>query len=145
MTDLATSGATRRLEVLAGPERRRRYNASEKAALVAETLRPGACAARIARRHGLHPQQLYTWRRQARRGELAFRVSGVPIARRLAPRSSRHEIVDPALRMAGDDALEDIGQVGSILQNNLHRGRPETPGEGPAITRPNIRSASYFH
>jgi transposase len=59
MTDLATSGATRRLEVLTGPERRRRYSASEKAELVAETLRPGACAARIARRHGLHPQQLY--------------------------------------------------------------------------------------
>ena len=79
MTSLATSGATRRLEVLTGPERRRRYSASEKAALVAETLLPGACAARIARRHGLHPQQLYTWRRQARRGELALREKDMPI------------------------------------------------------------------
>ncbi len=79
MTDLATSGATRRLEVLTGPERRRRYSDAEKAALVAETLRPGACAARIARRHGLHPQQLYTWRRQARRGELALRDEDLPM------------------------------------------------------------------
>ena len=79
MTDLATSGATRRLEVLTGPERRRRYSASEKAELVAETLQPGACSARIARRHGLHPQQLYTWRRQARRGELALRDEDMPM------------------------------------------------------------------
>jgi transposase-like protein len=79
MTDLATSGATRRLEVLTGPERRRRYSASEKAELVAETLRPGACAARIARRHGLHPQQLYTWRRQARRGDLALCDEDLPM------------------------------------------------------------------
>ena len=35
--------------------------------------------------------------------------------------------------------------VKSILQNNLHRRRPETPAEGPAITHPNIRGASYFH
>ena len=27
----------------------------------------------LARRHGLHPQQLYTWRRQAKRGELVLR------------------------------------------------------------------------
>lgn len=79
MNDLASSGATRRLEVLTGPERRRRYTVSEKAALVAETLQPGACAARIARRHGLHPQQLYTWRRQARRGELALCDEDMPM------------------------------------------------------------------
>ncbi len=79
MSDLATSGATRRLEVLTGPERRRHHSASEKAALVAETLQPGACTARIARRHGLHPQQLYTWRRQARRGELALHDEDMPM------------------------------------------------------------------
>lgn len=35
--------------------------------------------------------------------------------------------------------------VTSILQINLHRHRPETPAEGPTITHPNIRGASYFH
>jgi len=68
MEDFATSEATkalvgRRLEVLTGPERRRRYADEEKAALVAESLRPKVCVADLARRHGLHPQQLYTWRR----------------------------------------------------------------------------------
>lgn len=57
----------------------------------------------------------------------------------------------------GRDALEaacqranEIGglsysSVKSILQNNLHRHRPAKPAEGPAITHPNIRGASYFH
>ena len=83
MEDFATSGATkalvRRLEVLSGPERRRRYSDEEKAALVAETFRPGVCTADLARRHGLHPQQLYTWRRQARRGELVLRDEDMPM------------------------------------------------------------------
>ena len=84
MEDFATSGATkapvaRRLEVLSGPERRRRYIDEAKAALVAETFRPGVCTADLARRHGLHPQQLYTWRRQARRGELVLRDEDLPM------------------------------------------------------------------
>ena len=69
----ATSGRpVRRLEVLTGPERRRSYKDADKMRLVAETLKPGVCVADLARRHGLHPQQLYTWRRQVRRGELAL-------------------------------------------------------------------------
>jgi len=95
MEDFATSGATkapvgRRLEVLSGPERRRRYRDEEKAALVAEMFRPGVCTADIARRHGLHPQQLYTWRRQARRGELVLRDEDLPMfARVVAVRGGR--------------------------------------------------------
>jgi transposase len=54
-----------------------------------------------------------------------------------------------ALEAASLRALEIGGlsysSVRSILQNNLHRRRPETPAEGPAITHPNIRGASYFH
>lgn len=84
MDDFTTSDATRapvgrRLEVLTGPERRRRYSDEEKAALVAESLRPGVCVADLARRHGLHPQQLYTWRRQARHGALALRDEDMPM------------------------------------------------------------------
>jgi len=60
-------------------------------------------------------------------------------------------------RPHGQDALEAAclraGEIGglsyssvkSILQNNLHRRRPNTPAEGPAITHPNIRGANYFH
>jgi transposase len=58
--------SSRRVEVLAGPERRRRWSWEEKARIVAESLAPDAVASSIARRHGLHPNQLYAWRKELR-------------------------------------------------------------------------------
>jgi transposase len=72
--DTTIGRSARRLDVLVGPERRRSYSEAEKARLVAETLQPGVSIVSIAHRHGLHPQQLYTWRRQARRGHLALQA-----------------------------------------------------------------------
>jgi transposase len=56
----------RRVEVLAGPERWRRWSWEEKAQIVAESLAPDAVASAIARRYGLHPNQLYAWRKALR-------------------------------------------------------------------------------
>lgn len=56
----------RRVEVLAGPERRRRWSWEEKARIVAESLAPDAVASSIARRYGLHRNQLYAWRKELR-------------------------------------------------------------------------------
>ena len=53
-------------EVLAGPERRRRWSAAEKARVVAEALRPGAKVTAIARRCGVSRSLVYAWRREAR-------------------------------------------------------------------------------
>ncbi len=60
-------GTVRRLEVITGNGRRRRFSADDKARIIEETLAPGAVVSDVARRHGLLPQQLFTWRRQARR------------------------------------------------------------------------------
>jgi len=57
----------RRLEVITGAGGRRRWSAAEKARIVEEAMAPGAVVSAIARRHGLSPQHLFTWRRQARR------------------------------------------------------------------------------
>jgi transposase len=54
------------VEVLAGPERRRRWSWEEKAGIVAESLAPDAVASSIARRYGLHRNQLYAWRKELR-------------------------------------------------------------------------------
>lgn len=43
--------------------RRRRWAEGEKAAIVAESWEPGATVSGVARRHGLNPNQLSTWRR----------------------------------------------------------------------------------
>ncbi|MGE5667249.1 MAG: IS66-like element accessory protein TnpA [Betaproteobacteria bacterium] len=54
----------RRGEVLPWPERRRRWSGEEKAQIVAESLAPNAVASAIARRYGLHRNQLYAWRKE---------------------------------------------------------------------------------
>jgi transposase len=62
-------------EVLPWPERRRRWSWEEKAQIVAESLAPNAVTSAIARRYGLHRNQLYAWRK-----ELRERTDGGPEA-----------------------------------------------------------------
>ena len=68
--DSATAGY-RRVEVLTGPGRRRRWTAEDKARIVAESLAPEAVVSAVARRWQVCPQQLFAWRREARAGVLA--------------------------------------------------------------------------
>jgi transposase len=65
MTSINTKG-----EVLTGPERRRRRTPAEKLAIVQETYEPGVTVSLVARRHGIAPNQLFTWRRLASQGAL---------------------------------------------------------------------------
>lgn len=64
---MPVSEPVRRLEVFTGEGRRRRWSEDEKAAIVAESCAGGETVCGVARRHGLTPQQLFTWRRLARR------------------------------------------------------------------------------
>ncbi len=57
----------RRIEVITGAGGRRRWTVDDKARIVAETLEAGAAVSVVARRHGLTPQQLFGWRREARK------------------------------------------------------------------------------
>jgi transposase len=57
---------TGRVEVITSVERRRRWSLAEKQQLVAASLKPGASVSAIAREAGIHPGQLYGWRRQQR-------------------------------------------------------------------------------
>jgi len=54
-----------------GVRRRRRWSAQEKLHIVLETLDRGVSVPVIARRHNLNANQLFSWRSQYRRGELA--------------------------------------------------------------------------
>ena len=45
---------------------RRRWSDEFKAQIVVEALEPGASVSAIARRIGIHPSQLFAWRRDAR-------------------------------------------------------------------------------
>jgi transposase len=52
----------RRVEVVTGSVSRRRWSAAEKAAVIRETLVPGARISDVARRWQMDPQQVYRWR-----------------------------------------------------------------------------------
>jgi transposase len=64
-------GEFRRIEVLTGPVRRRRWSAEEKARIVEETLAPGARVSEVARRWQVCSQQVFGWRRAACRAVTA--------------------------------------------------------------------------
>jgi transposase len=53
-----------------GGRRRQFRSVEQKRQMVQETLTPGASVATIARRHGVNANQLFSWRRQYRRGVL---------------------------------------------------------------------------
>ena len=57
----------RRFEVFSGSGRRREWSDEQKAQIVAESYEPGVKVCTVARRHGLPPQQLFIWRRLARK------------------------------------------------------------------------------
>jgi transposase len=52
--------------VIRGGGGRRRWSADEKAQAVEESLFPGAVVSEVARLHGITPQHLFTWPKQAR-------------------------------------------------------------------------------
>jgi transposase len=56
----------RRVEIITGAGRRRRFSRDVKARIVLESRAPGVVVSEVARRHGLMPQQLFGWRRELR-------------------------------------------------------------------------------
>lgn len=61
-----------RVEVLSGPERRRRWSADQKRAIVAEAFAVGASVCDVARRVDVVPGQIYRWRHELRRAAPGF-------------------------------------------------------------------------
>ena len=55
--------------------RRRRHSIEEKLKIVEKTLEAGASVAEVARAHGLNANQVFTWRRKYRQGQM---VKGGP-------------------------------------------------------------------
>jgi len=88
-------GEFRRIEVLTGPARRRRWSADEKARIVAETLVPGARVSEVARRWQVCSQQVFGWRRAMRQD-----VASVSSERRMPATPGFVPIVSEALPAA---------------------------------------------
>src|SRR5215208_2295132 len=77
-TTSANRDSFRRLEVITGVGRRRRWSLEEKARIVAESLDPATTSSAVARRYGLHASQLFVWRQQLQRNASAAETTGSP-------------------------------------------------------------------
>ena len=66
-------GSYRRIELITGTMRRRRWSDDERARILAESFEPGANISAVARRHGVNGGLLRSWRKKAkmRAGEAA--------------------------------------------------------------------------
>src|SRR5215212_6213928 len=110
----------RRLEVITGVGRRRRWTNEEKAWIVAESLDPAMTASAVARRYGLHASQLFVWRQRlaapAARGAPAFMpVVVAEDAAAPAETAGRMEIaLGPAVVRVGVDV--DAGALRRVLE-----------------------------
>jgi transposase len=109
ISDDAKDGGYRRVEVLTGPGRRRKWSDDDKARIVEETLRPGTVVAEVARRWQVSSQQVFTWRREMRRAAVASPgfvpiVQGAPVP---AP--------EPALPPPSSPSIE-VTLAGAVLR-----------------------------
>lgn len=82
----------RRLDLITGTGRRRRWSSDDKARILVESLRPGANISEVARRNGLSPQQLFGWRREVREPEPA----SSPMRKRGRPKKDRGSAPAPS-------------------------------------------------
>jgi transposase len=81
------------IEVITSVERRRRWSAAEKERLVSASLEAEASVSAVAREAGIHPSQLYGWRRQLlRRSQSAASFAAVRIAAEPAPTGGLIEV-----------------------------------------------------
>jgi len=83
MPSLTTmSNDAERVEVFAGIQRRRRYTAEQKMAVVQESAQPGMTISYVARRHGIAPSLIFGWRRRmSEGGKEAIRADDEVVAR----------------------------------------------------------------
>lgn len=75
--DDAGTNRAMRFEVFTGAGRRRDWPPEVKASILAESFSGQETVCSVARRHGMSPSQLFTWRRQLRK-QMESHGAGVP-------------------------------------------------------------------
>ena len=119
-TDSTNADSFRRVEVITGVGRRRRWSLEEKARIVAESLDPATTSSAVARRYGLHASQLFVWRQQLAAPAASEAPAFVPVvvaedAAAPAETAGRMEIaLGPAVVRVGADV--DAGALRRVLE-----------------------------
>ena len=95
-----------KVEVITSVQRRRRWSAAEKMRMVEESQEPGASVSLVSRRHGVNPNQLFTWRRLAAHGALTAAAAGEEVVPASDYRAARQQIRE-LQRLLGKKTLEN--------------------------------------
>ena len=102
---MSMTGKIEHAEVITSVRRRRRWSAEGKAAIVQETYAPGMSVSLVARRYGIAPNQLFTWRRLVAQGGLTAAGSGEEVVPASDYRAL-HNQVRELHRLLGKKTLE---------------------------------------
>jgi transposase len=98
-------------EAWVAPQRQRR-SIAEKRRMVEETLVPGASVARVARAHGVNPNQLFGWRRLYLAGRLGERKPGMKLLPvRVSEGKPAPIVVEPVEPRLSDGAQPPLGTI----------------------------------
>lgn len=111
-------------EVICSTKARRRWAPYEKQQIVKETYQPGVSISFIARKHGIPPSQLFTWRKHLENGAMA----GVKSEEDLVPQS---EMI--ALKKHIRKLEQTLGQ--KTLENEILREAVKLAREKKLISR----------
>ncbi len=104
--ETSATGRAERLDVIETVGGKRRWTPEARARIIAESLEPGANVSEVARRHGMYPQQLYTWRRGLR--ERAEAMSFVPA---MVERENAGALPGPPSQSAGGQIVIETGTL----------------------------------
>ena len=116
---MSMTGKIEQVEVITSVQRRRRWSAEEKAAIVQETYAPGMSVSLVARRHGIAPNQLFTWRRLYASGALSAVGAGEEVVAASEYRALQHQVRE-LQRLLGKKSLEN-----EILREALDLAQPK--------------------
>jgi transposase len=111
-----------RSEVLAGPERRRRWSDEEKASILAELSKPGSNGAELARRHGVARSLIYAWRKELKAPLRA--VGGAAVGMPFAPVLLAGPAATPNLEVAAPET--------QMIEIEMKGVRVRLPGRAPS-------------
>lgn len=107
------TGHNPKIEVLSGPERRRRWSTAEKLAIIQETYESDGVVSIVARRHGIQPNQLFAWRKLAAQGAFTATAAEEDVVPASEYRALQNQVKE-LQRLLGKKTME-----GEILKEAL--------------------------
>lgn len=111
----------RRIELITGEARRRRWSTEQKLQIIEESFLPGETVSSVARRRGVAPNLLYRWRRLLTEGGAAAVGSDEPVVGSSEVRRLEERVRDLE-RLLGRKTMEV-----EILREALARSESKKP------------------